>query len=106
MTDEPVEISLDKPLRLSADTIRALKKATGLSMTEMLNDDEDEANRIQVVAFAELHRRGVRSGHLPDAATLWEQAGAIDVDFARPEPMDPTAGESSPTSPPSAATGA
>lgn len=107
MTDEPVviELSADKPLRLSADAMRALKKATGRNMSDLLNDEDDEANRIQVTAFAELFRRAQLLGHLPDAATLWEQAGSAEVDFLAPEPIDPLGGESSQTSPPSVPTG-
>jgi len=104
--DEPVVVSPDRPLRLSAEAMRALRKATGCSMTELLADDDDEANRLQVVAFAELHRRAKRSGHEPDAATLWDQAGQIEVDFAAPERLDPLDDGSSTTSPPSAVTGA
>ena len=51
--DEAVVIvSTDKPLRLSADGMRALNKATGRTMTDLLNDPDDEANRIQVMAFS------------------------------------------------------
>jgi hypothetical protein len=103
--DEPVTISQDRPLRLTADAMRALKKATGRSMSELLNDEDDEANRIQVTAFAELHRREARLGHMPDAATLWERAGTTEVEFAAPEQVDPLGDGSSPTSPPSAPTG-
>jgi hypothetical protein len=99
--DEPVTISQEKPLRLTADGMRALKKATGHTMSELLADDEDEANRIQVAAFAELHRRETRLGHMPDAATLWERAGALEVVLTGPEPIDPLGGGSSPASPPS-----
>ena len=35
---EPVQITTDKPLRLSAEGMRALKKATGRGMSELLND--------------------------------------------------------------------
>jgi hypothetical protein len=109
MTDD-----LDTPItlepggmRLSAEAMRGLKKATGRSMTELLNDDDDEANRIQVMAFAELHRRAARLGHLPDAGALWERAGLVDIDFVVPEAeVDPLGGGSSTTSPLSAATGA
>jgi hypothetical protein len=105
MIDEPVVIAADKPLRLSPDTMRALKKATGHSMSELLNDEDDEANRIQVMAFAELHRRQARLGHLPDACRLWEEAGMVDIEFRAPEPIDPLDAGSSPTSLLSAATG-
>jgi len=106
MTDDPVTVNLDHPLRMSADGLRALKKATGRSLTDLLQDDEDEVLRFQVMAFGELHRRMARLGHLPDAGELWERAGAVELDFPAPEPVDPTQGGSSTISLDSAATGA
>jgi len=104
VNDEPVVIAADRPLRLSAESMRALKKATGRSMTELMADDDDEATRLQVAAFAELHRRAKRSGHEPDAATLWDRAGEIEVDLVAPERLDPLGDGSSTTSSPSAST--
>ena len=94
-------------LRLSASAMRGLSKATGRSMSELLNDDDDEANRLQVMAFAELHRRAVARypEPLPDPGELWERAGLVDLDLRAPT-VDPLDGGSSTTSPPSAATGA
>jgi hypothetical protein len=102
---EPVTLQATS-IRLSADAMRALKKATGRSMSEMMQDDDDEANRFQVMAFAKLHRRGVQMGHLPDAGTLWEAAGTVDIELEADGPIDPLGGGFSTTSPPSAATGA
>jgi hypothetical protein len=95
MTDylnEPIEVGAEHPLRLSAEGLRALKKATGRTMTDLLQDDEDEANRFQVMAFAELHRRAARMGHLPPADELWELAGNAELDFVARE-LDPTQSE-------------
>ena len=103
--DDPIEIKTGAALRLSADALRALKKATGRTMSELLTDEDDDVSRFQVVAFAELYRRYQRLGHLPDAGTIWERAGAVELDFVT-ERLDPTAGESSTGSPPSATTGA
>lgn len=103
--DEPIEVGADHPLRLSAEGLRALKKATGRTLSDLVNDDEDEAARFQVLAFAELHRRAARTGHLPDAGELWERAGVIELDFVAAERLDPLDARSSTTSPPSAATG-
>jgi hypothetical protein len=103
--DEPIEVGQDHPLRLSAEGLRALKKATGRTLSDLLNDDEDEAARFQVLAFAELHRRAARVGHLPDAGDLWERAGVIELDFVAAERLDPLDAKSSTTSPPSPATG-
>lgn len=110
MADDPVEISAGN-LRLSADAIRALKKATGRTMTELLDDDDDEAAKFQVMGFGELYRRAVRNMHdgrvtdPPDAAELWERAGAVELEFVNERP-DPTNGEPSKTSPSSADIGA
>lgn len=95
MTDDaPVEIGADHPLRLSADGLRSLKKATGRNLTDLLADDEDEIARFQVMAFAELYRREAGRGHMPDAGALWERAGAVEINFVQPERLDPTAGGS------------
>jgi hypothetical protein len=89
---EPIEVGADHPLRLSAEGLRSLKKATGRTLTDLLQDDEDESLRFQVLAFAELHRRAARLGHLPDAGSLWEQAGTVELDFVARE-LDPTPSE-------------
>jgi len=100
---EPVQIQ-PGAMRLSADAMRSLRKATGRAMTELLQDDEDEANRFQVMAFAHLWRRANQMGHMPDPATLWEAAGAVEVEFIV-EDIDPLKDGSSTTSPPSATSG-
>jgi hypothetical protein len=101
--DEPVELAPGATLRISADAIRALRKATGRAVSELTADETDEAMSLQVQAFAELHRRYAIAGHLPDAAELWERAGAVELEFTAP--ADPLADDSSATSPPSAGTG-
>jgi len=92
--DEPIEVGSDHPLRLSAEALRSLKKATGRNLTELIGDDDDEPSRFQVMAFAELHRRAARMGHLPDAAELWERAGVAELDFVVADRLDPTGGGS------------
>lgn len=116
MTDNNEALDVDAPvvvasagvsLRASADAMRALTKATGRTMSELLQDDDDEVDRFQAIAFLELHRRLARLGHLPDAGELWERAGAVEIEIAAPENEfgDPLDAGSSTTSPPSAATG-
>lgn len=102
--EDPVVMRQGQAPRVSADCMRALTKATGQSMGELLQG-EDDANRIQAAAFIELYRRAARAGHLPDAGTLWDQAGRVDVDFEAAGPIDPLGDGSSTTSPHSAATG-
>jgi hypothetical protein len=103
--DDPVTIDAGKPLRLSAEAIRALKKATGRTMTDLLQDEDDDANRFQVMAFAELHRRYAAAGHLPDAGELWERSGSVELEITAPEQLDPTPGATSITSAPLSVTG-
>lgn len=103
---DAIAVDLEKPLRLSPDGMRALQKATGRTLTDLLQDDADEAARIQVMAFADLYRRYARLGHLPDAAQIWAQAGRAYVEFTAPaSTADPLGDESSTTSRPSAGTG-
>lgn len=101
---EPVELTVGT-IRLSADAMRSLQKATGRTMTDLIQDEDDVANRFQVMAFAQLYRRGARLGHLPPADELWEAAGAVDIEFEADGPVDPLDAASSTTSPPSVATG-
>lgn len=109
MTDyleAPVAIDPNKPLRASADAMRAYTKATGTTLTDALQG-EDDADRFQALAFFELHARATKAGHLPDAGELYERAGAVTIMFeaAAPDTADPLGGASSRTSPPSAGTG-
>jgi hypothetical protein len=109
--DEPIVVSEEKPLRVSASAMRSLYKATGRTMTELLqgtDDPDSEADRMQAVAFLELHKRAARLGHLPDAGVLWDEAGDVEIDFRAnvdDRAADPLGIGSSTTSPPSAAIG-
>jgi hypothetical protein len=103
--DDPVEISPGN-MRFSVDAIRALRKASGRTMSELLGDDDDEAAKFQAMSFAELYRRSAREGHVPDAGELWERAGRVELVFVNAERPDPTRGERSRTSPSSADIGA
>jgi len=95
MTDDrAVEVGENHPLRLSAEALRALKKATGRNLTDLVGDDDDEISRFQVLAFAELYRREATRGHMPDADSLWERAGRVELDFVVADRLDPTAGGS------------
>jgi hypothetical protein len=110
MTDElhedEVIIEADRPLRMSPDCMRMLRKATGQSLTDILTNEDEDENRMQAIAFAELHRRLAPLGHLPDAAQLWERAGRTLIVMQAPENMpDPLGGEYSTTSQPSADSG-
>lgn len=95
--DDPVEVGADHPIRLSADALRSLYKGSGRTLTDLLNQPEDDpeamSDKFQVMAYAELYRRQARLGHLDDAATLWERAGRVELVFGV-EARDPTPGES------------
>lgn len=103
-TDAPVVVRDTANPRFSADALRALKKATGRTMTDLLSDEADDADRFQALAFCELYRRLSPLGHLPDAGELWDRAGAVEVEFAK-EVRDPLPAAPSTTSPPFVTTG-
>jgi hypothetical protein len=92
-------------IQLSPNGLRALEKATGRSLDDLLADDGDKVARVQVLAFAELWRRARAAGEAPDPGDIWERAGDVDIDFAPVAAPGPLLAGSSTTSPPSAATG-
>jgi hypothetical protein len=83
--------------RLTANEMRRLKDETGRTMTELMGEEADDADRMQAMVWLKLRR----DGH--DAT--WDQAGDVAVEY-EPEQQDPTSGELSKTSPDSAASGA
>jgi hypothetical protein len=107
--DAPIELETAQVnLRTSADAMRALIKATGHTMTELLQDDENEADRMQAIAFLELHRRAARAGHPLDPGDLWERAGRVEIAISGEAPnpyADPLNDGSSTTSPRSVVSG-
>jgi hypothetical protein len=102
--DDEVVVDTERPFRMSPDAMRALTKATGSSLTDILQGDDD-ALRWQATAFGELHRRLARGGHLPDAETLWQRAGLAVIVISAPTAPDPLGAAFSTTSPPSVDSG-
>ena len=89
--DEAEVVVTSRGFRVRANDIRALRKATGLSMTDLLNSD-DMADQTQAMAFLTLRRRHPDS----DPGELWEIAGDTDVAFEDEVPTpDPTVAPSS-----------
>lgn len=82
--------------RLSPNQIRALKAETGKTLTELMGDDADDADRMQAAVWLQLRRDG--------RDVRWNECGDIAVEYEEPEP-DPTSGEPTKSSPDSAATG-
>jgi hypothetical protein len=77
--------------RVRANDIRALKKATGLTLGDLLSGD-DMADQTQAMAFLSLRRRHPDE----DPALLWERAGDAEVEFEGEAPKpDPTVAPSS-----------
>ena len=90
LDDDVVTVSA-RGFRVRPNDIRALKKATGLSMGDLLSGD-DMADQRQAMAFLALRRK------LPeeDPALLWERSGDVDVQFEGEGPTpDPTVAPSS-----------
>lgn len=83
--------------RLSPNELRRLKDETGRTLTELVGDDADEADRMQALVWLKLRRDGYRD-------VTWDEAGDVEVEYSEPTP-DPTNAARSMTSPDSATTG-
>jgi hypothetical protein len=91
-----IVISGSGDLRLTANEMRRLKEASGRTMTELMGEGADEADRLQAMVWLRLRR----DGHDP----TWEQAGDVALETEE-EPPDPTSGERSTSSPSSVGSG-
>jgi len=94
---DSVEVSQNPDLRMSPNLIRALKAETGKTLDQLLGEGADEADRIQTIVWLQLRRQGF------DAR--WDEVGDVALEYVE-EAVDPTSGEPSTSSPPSAAFGA
>ncbi|HEV8163151.1 MAG TPA: hypothetical protein VGR74_01650 [Actinomycetota bacterium] len=97
----PTEVTIDPnamaEVAMAPNELRELKRQTGQSMTELLGDGADDADRLQVMVWLRLRR----DGHRPS----WDEAGDVAVVYRTVVP-DPTNGGPPISSPPSATTGA
>lgn len=93
---ETITIQGTPDVRLTPNQMRALKAETGRTLEELLGDNADDADRIQTLVWLNLRRQGFNAP--------WDDIGDVGVEF-EPEVPDPTNGDDSPTSPPSATTG-
>jgi hypothetical protein len=89
----PTCVTVGGMSRFSPNEMRLIKAVTGLTMQQLT---EDTADMAQALVFVTLRRQGY--------SVTWEQCGDIEADMTPPE-VDPTNGASSPTSPPSVASG-
>lgn len=88
----------DQPdMRLTPNQMRALKAETGKTLEDLMGEGADEADRLQAMVWLELRRQGY--------SAAWDEIGDVAVEFKPSEP-DPTSGERSTSSPPSADSGA
>jgi hypothetical protein len=78
---EHVEVKDANDLRVSPNELRALKDETGQSMTSLMGEDADDADRMQAIVWLELRRRGYRP--------TWNEAGNVSISFGTPT-ADPT----------------
>jgi hypothetical protein len=58
---------------MSANELRTLKVDTGKSLSELLGDDADDADRLQVMVWLRLARDGI--------PCTWHQAGDVHVTY-------------------------
>jgi len=93
---DSVEVSQNPDLRMSPNLIRALKAQTGKTLDELLGESADEADRVQTIVWLQLRRQGFEAP--------WDEVGDVALEYVE-EPVDPTSGEPSTSSPPSATSG-
>lgn len=78
---DSVTVSASLQVRFTPNEMRQLKQATGRTMTDLMGEDGDDADRMQAMAWLELRRQG----HDP----TWDQAGDVALVFEAEAP-DPT----------------
>ena len=89
----PEFVAVGQSPRFSPNELRLIKVVTGMTLQDIA---QDPADMMQAAVWCRLRREGYD--------VSWEQAGDVQADMT-PEPVDPTSGAPSRTSPPSAATG-
>ena len=103
--DAPVEphrrIIVDRSINpvFRPNDLRTVKAITGVSLMAMI-DGDDDADRFCALAFFALRREE------PDAlaSKLWAQVEYADIELGEAPAVDPTSGDTSKVSPPSAST--
>jgi hypothetical protein len=69
-------------MRWTPNEMRALKAASGRTMTELLGEGADDADRMQALVWLRLYQ----DGHQPD----WEAAGDVAIVYQEAPEPDPT----------------
>jgi hypothetical protein len=77
-----VTVSQNPDLRMTPNQIRALKAESGHSLTELLDSDADDANRMQAIIWLELRRQGYNAH--------WDDVGDVAIEFQGEPAPDPT----------------
>ena len=97
-----IEIDARETPRMRVSDMRHISAVTGMDW-EQLFTETDLTGRFQILVFWKLRQRHRQA----PAAELWKIADDAEFEIVTPGgPLDPTAGEPSPGSPNSAATGA
>jgi hypothetical protein len=92
-TPLPKSVRIGGTPRLTPNELRVIKATTGKTLENLMSD---EADAMQAMVWLRLRRGGFDP--------TWEEAGDVEADLSD-LPLDPTSGESSTTSPGSAASG-
>jgi len=83
MTDQPIRVS-SRGFRLRPSDGRALTKATGRTLNELLSGS-DMADQLQAFAFIELRRRDRDNGAERDPLDVWAAAEEADIEMDSPD---------------------
>ena len=91
-----VSVSQAGDFRMTPNEMRELKAATGKTLTDLMGDEGEDADRVQALIWLQLRRDGYEPS--------WEQAGDVSVIYEG-EVADPTSAAPSKSWPLSADSG-
>ena len=82
---ESVVVTQNPDLRMTPNQIRALKAESGQNLSELMDANADEADRMQAIVWLALRRQGYEAS--------WDQAADVAVEFQGDAAPDPTNAE-------------
>ena len=86
--------------RMRASDAKAVMKASGRTLTELIDDSADLGDKLQAFAFLELRKLDRANGEESDPGELWSLAEDVDVDLIMdgevptPDPLSATSSSS------------
>ena len=79
---ESVVVTQNPDLRMTPNQIRALKAESGRNLSDLMDANADEADRMQAIIWLALRRQGYQAS--------WDEAADVAVEFQGDAAPDPT----------------